>query len=88
MRLILYDFVKIPQSFFVPKNDSSLYKGAYIGQPQGLSLRYDISFNLLTAVSYHIFISFHGGSKPPPYREKLNLLIHNDYRVLLNCDLY
>ena len=30
VRLILYDFVKIPQSFFVPKNDSSLYKGAYV----------------------------------------------------------
>ena len=40
VRLILYDFVKIPQSFFCSKkNDSSLYKGAFVGQPQGLSLR-------------------------------------------------
>ena len=42
MRLILSDFVKIPQSFFVPKNDSSLYKGAFDGQGRALSLRYDI----------------------------------------------
>ena len=39
MRLILYDFVKIPQSFFFQKNDSSLYKGACVGQGQGLCLR-------------------------------------------------
>ncbi len=36
--MFLYDFVKIPQSFFY-KNDSSLYKGACDGQPQGLFLR-------------------------------------------------
>ncbi|MCI6388463.1 MAG: hypothetical protein MR823_04920, partial [Ruminococcus sp.] len=31
--------------FFVSKNDSSLYKGAFDGQPQGLSLRFYIFFN-------------------------------------------
>ncbi len=45
----------------------SLPTFADFGQPQGLSLRYDIFFNLLTAVSYHISVSSHGGSKPPPY---------------------
>ena len=45
----------------------SLPTFADFGQPQGLSIRYDIFFNLLTAVSYHISVSFLGGSKPPPY---------------------
>ena len=37
------------------------------GQPQGLSLRYDIEFNLIAAVNNYVFVSFLGGSKPPPY---------------------
>ena len=33
--LILYDFIKSLSHFFVPKkNDSSLYKGAFDGQPK------------------------------------------------------
>ena len=60
-------FCKIPQSFFVPKNDSSLYKGACVGQGQTLSLRYDIEFNLITAESSFVFVNFHGRSKPLPY---------------------
>ncbi len=42
VRLILYDFIKIPQSFFVPKNDSSLYKGAFVRQGRALSLWFNI----------------------------------------------
>ena len=68
MRLILYDFVKIPQSFFCSKkNDSSLYKGACVRQPQGLSLRFNIFFNLIVAVNRYIYANFLGGSKPLPY---------------------
>ena len=122
--MILCDFVKIPQSFFCSsKNDSSLYKGAYIGQPQGLSLRFyiffnpcvqapsdegaversetegekainikfslslpqsfffekrqlprrgsgmfNVNFNLILTDNCYIFVDFHGGCKPPPYR--------------------
>ena len=75
MRLILYDFVKIPQSFFVPKNDSSLYKGAFVRQGRALSLRYDIEFNLILAESSFVFVNFHGGSKPPPYT--VGYIIHS-----------
>ncbi|MCI6388963.1 MAG: hypothetical protein MR823_07475, partial [Ruminococcus sp.] len=32
--MILYEFIKIPQSFLFQKNDSSLYKGAFDGRPQ------------------------------------------------------
>ena len=39
VRLILYGFIKSLSHFFVPKNDSSLYKGAFDGQGQALSLR-------------------------------------------------
>ncbi len=40
--MILYDFVKIPQSFFCSKkNDSSLYKGAFDGRASPF-LRYTI----------------------------------------------
>ena len=37
--MILYDFIKSLSHFFVPKNDSSLYKGAFGGQGRALSLR-------------------------------------------------
>ena len=30
-------------------------------------LRYDIEFNLIAAVNNYVFVSFLGGSKPPPY---------------------
>ena len=50
------------------KNDSSLYKGAFVGQGQALSLRYDIEFNLIAADNRHISVNYYGGSKPPPYR--------------------
>ena len=54
--LILYDFVKIPQSFFVlSKNDSSLYKGAYVGQPQGLSLTGCYNFLFPIHKVFHTF---------------------------------
>ena len=51
MRLILSDFVKIPQSFFVPKNDSSLYKGAFDGQGRALSLRLCEIFNIVSTAN-------------------------------------
>ena len=72
------DFIRIyknPSVIFQKKNDSSLYKGAFVGQPQGLSLRYDIEFNLIATVSYNISTNFHGGSKPPPYNVKGNLRV-------------
>ena len=66
------------RAFASSSRELSFFAKKYIlnqinGQPQGLSLRYDISFNLLTAVSYHIFVNFHGGSKPPLYAERGNL---------------
>ena len=55
---------------------SSLYKGAYIGQPQGLSLRYDVNFNFNVTDNSPISANLLGGSKPPPYLWdiKFNLL--------------
>ena len=35
------------------------------GQPQGLSLRFNVFSNLLTTVSR--YVNYYGGSKPPPY---------------------
>ena len=68
VRLILYDFVKIPQSFFCfQKNDSSLYKGAFVGQGQALSLRLCVYFNMIFSRELHIILTINGGSKPPPY---------------------
>ena len=74
MRLILYDFVK-SLSHFSAKNDSSLYKGAFVGQPQGLSLRHDIEFNLIATVSDDVSANYLGRSKPPPYNVKGNLRV-------------
>ena len=53
--LILYDFVKLPQSFFCSKKTTgSPYKGACVGQPQGLSLRIIGIFSLCEApASFH-----------------------------------
>ena len=52
MRLILSDFVKIPQSFFCSKkNDSSLYKGAFDGQGRALSLRLCEIFNIVSTAN-------------------------------------
>ena len=45
----------------------------FCGQGRALSLRYDIEFNLIATVSYHISANFHGGSKPPPYAEQGSL---------------
>ena len=44
VRLILYAFVKALSHFLFPKNDSSLYKGAFGGQGRALSLRYVLIF--------------------------------------------
>ncbi len=44
VRLILYAFVKSLSHFLFPKNDSSLYKGAFGGQGRALSLRYVLIF--------------------------------------------
>ena len=52
MRLILSDFVKIPQSFFCSKkNDSFLYKGAFDGQGRALSLRLCEIFNIVSTAN-------------------------------------
>ena len=42
-------------------------EGAFDGQPQGLSLRHDIEFDLIATDNSYIFANFLGGSKPPPY---------------------
>ena len=46
--------------------DLILYK-IRCGQGQALSLRYDIEFNLIATVSYHISVNHFGRSKPLPY---------------------
>ena len=52
--MILYEFVKSLSHFLFQKNDSSLYKGACVGQPQGLFLRFNILFNPCEApASFH-----------------------------------
>ena len=43
-------------------------EGAFDGQPQGLSLRHDIEFDLIATDSSYIFANSLGGSKPTPYR--------------------
>ena len=54
VRLILYEFIKSLSHFLFQKNDSSLYKGAFVGQPQGLFLRFNIFFNPCEApTSFH-----------------------------------
>ena len=65
--MILYDFVKIPQSFFVPKKRQLPLQGCLCRTGQGLSLRFNIFFNLIVAVNRYIYANFLGGSKPPPY---------------------
>ena len=40
--LILYGFIKSLSHFLFQKNDSSLYKGAFDGQPQALPLYCEI----------------------------------------------
>ena len=59
--------LSLPQSFFKRKMTAPSSEGAFVGQPQGLSLRYDIEFNFIAAVNNYVFVSFLGGSKPPPY---------------------
>ena len=41
-----------------------------------LSLRYDIEFNLIAADNNPISANIHGGSKPPPYTGKVNLMLN------------
>ena len=68
-------------SHFSAKNDSPLKDGAEaqiefdikFGQGRALSLRYNIKFNFIITVSRYIYVNFHGGSKPPPYREPYKL---------------
>ena len=59
--------LSLPQSFFKRKMTAPSSEGAFDGQPQGLSLRLNVFFNLLTPNNSHISVGFHGGSKPPPY---------------------
>ena len=78
----LFQIVNTPSVIFLRKNDSPLKDGAEaqiefdieFGQGQALSLRYDIEFNLITTFSYHISVNSLGGSKPPPYTAKTNLI--------------
>ena len=46
------------------------------GQPQGLSLRVDIEFNLTATVSRYISANSLGGSKPPSYTVEVNLMLN------------
>ena len=78
---LIYNYIYGQPNIQAPSDE-----GACVGQPQGLSLRYDIFFNLLTAVSYHISVSFHGGSKPPPYAVELNFKAY--IQMLSNLIIY
>ena len=60
-------FVISPSVIFLRKTTVPSSEGACVGQTQGLSLRYDIEFNLTATVNNYGFVSFLGGSKPPPY---------------------
>ena len=51
------------------------------GQPQGLSLWGCVNFNIISTVNYHISMTINGGSKPPPYRAKVNLWVLQSLRV-------
>ena len=59
--------MSLPQSFFKRKMPAPSSEGAFDGQPQGLSLRHDIEFDLIATDNSYIFANFLGGSKPPPY---------------------
>ena len=86
--MILYKFIKNPSVIFLfQKNDSSLYKGAFDRQPQGLSLRFNIKFNLIAPESNFIFVSLFGGSKPPPYRVGYKFTFMDNRILLLFCDI-
>ena len=54
VRLILCDFVKSLSHFFVSKKRQLPLQGSLYGQPQGLSLRSHIKFNLIATVSCYI----------------------------------
>ena len=74
MRLILYDFVKIPQSFFCSKKTTAPFTREPVsdrGKPCPYGLMY--FSNLITAESSNIFANSFGRSKPLPYHMKLNL---------------
>ena len=59
--------LSLPQSFFKRKMPAPSSEGTFDGQPQGLSLRHDIEFDLIATDNSYIFANFLGGSKPPPY---------------------
>ena len=73
-------------SHFSAKNASSLDKGAFDGQGQALSLRYDIEFNLITTVSYHIFVNYFGRSKPLPYIVGYNFSLRAKHLLLFTLN--
>ena len=56
------DFIwicKIPQSFFCSKNDSSLYKGTFDGQPQGSPLRVVGIFHSVRSTHFFSLFTIH-----------------------------
>ena len=60
-------FIAFSSSVIFDKMTAPSSEGAFVGQPQGLSLRYDIEFNFATAESSNIFANSFGRSKPLPY---------------------
>ena len=44
-------------------------------------LYFHIIVNLITADNRHISVNYYGGSKPPPYRMKMNLCVSQSLRV-------
>ena len=56
--MILYEFVKSLSHFLFQKNDSSLYKGAFDGQPQALSLYCEIELWDNMHLQYYITLHF------------------------------
>ena len=92
---MLFQIITTPSVIFCyAKNDSPLKDGAEArikfdikcGQGRALSLRYDIEFNLITTVSYHIFVNYFGRSKPLPYIVGYNFSLRAKHLLLFTLN--
>ena len=61
-------FVISPSVIFLRKMTAPSSEGACVRQPQRLSIRFNVFFNLITPNERHISENFLGDSKPPSYR--------------------
>ena len=66
--MILYEFVKIPQSFFCSKKTTAPFTMELLSDNRK-GCPYGMIFNsiLIATESSYIFVNFLGGSKPLPY---------------------